>query len=71
MLTDLGGPGEIGFELADHPIPQLFGQLVSHALEQHQTCPGMARATARPPEGRISLSANPWITTVGAVIRRS
>jgi hypothetical protein len=25
----------------------------------------MARATARPEEGRIRLSATPWITTVG------
>ena len=28
----------------------------------------MALAIARPPNGRISLSALPWITTVGAVI---
>ncbi len=33
--------------------------------------PLMARAMARPPNGRISLSALPWITTVGALIWRS
>ena len=33
--------------------------------------PGMARAVARPPEGEISGSTLPWITSVGAVIRSS
>ena len=33
--------------------------------------PGMARAVARPPEGATSLSAVPWMTSVGAVMWRS
>jgi hypothetical protein len=33
--------------------------------------PGMARAVARPPEGRTSRSAVPWMTSVGAVILAS
>src|SRR5215217_513815 len=30
----------------------------------------MARAVARPPDGRTSRSALPWMTSVGALIRR-
>ena len=33
--------------------------------------PRIARAVARPPEGPTSRSAVPWITSVGAVMRRS
>ena len=32
--------------------------------------PGIARAVARAPEGGTSLSAAPWMTSVGAVIVR-
>jgi hypothetical protein len=32
---------------------------------------GIALAVARPPEGRIILSTEPWITRVGAEIRSS
>ena len=33
--------------------------------------PGIALAVSRPPEGRTIRSLVPWITTVGAVIRRT
>ena len=33
--------------------------------------PGIARAVARPPEGRISRSTVPWMTRVGASIPAS
>ena len=32
------------------------------------SAPGIARAVARPPEGEISGSTLPWITSVGAVM---
>jgi len=33
--------------------------------------PAIARAVARPPDGRTRRSAVPWITTVGAVMWRN
>ena len=33
--------------------------------------PGIAFAVARPPDGETSLSALPWMTSVGAVIHLS
>ena len=64
-----GNFSEGGLQFADDVVPQRLGQVVSHPVEEHQ--PGTAGshlATARPPHGRISLSARPWMTTVGAVI---
>src|SRR6187549_336682 len=58
------------FDFSSPTISSQSGSGSSWPIPSNSTsrAPGMARAIERPPDGRINLSALPWMTTVGALV---
>ena len=64
------GQGEVLGERLDDGAPHRLGQVVAHAVDDDELRAGMARARLRPLRGRTIGSSVPWMTTVGAAMRR-